>query len=107
MLCIPLFCEIGSQYPFLYYFVYLFFLFPLIVQMYYADENPLGGQWPDAVPCDEHGAVDVAKLVKLVDFFAEKGHPPIIVMNYGTTFTVCICIGIGGGGNLYLLPGEL
>eukprot|EP00026_Physarum_polycephalum_P007279 Phypoly_transcript_07337.p1 GENE.Phypoly_transcript_07337~~Phypoly_transcript_07337.p1 ORF type:complete len:515 (+),score=55.59 Phypoly_transcript_07337:35-1579(+) len=67
MLCIPLFSELGQQ--------------------LYKDSNPLGGEWPDAIPCDEHGAVDVEKLVKLVEFFAQKGHPPIIVMNYGTTFT--------------------
>jgi len=32
------------------------------------------------------GAIDVDKLVKYVEFFAEKGYPIIVVLNYGTTF---------------------
>jgi histidine decarboxylase len=46
--------------------------------------------WPQTVPSDVngHGTVDVEKLLKLVEFFAKKGHPPLIVLNYGTTFKV-------------------
>ncbi|MDO6406706.1 pyridoxal-dependent decarboxylase [Pantoea phytobeneficialis] len=44
------------------------------------------GQWPNGVPVDQHGAVDVGALSALVDFFVSRGHPPIIVLNVGTTF---------------------
>jgi hypothetical protein len=30
--------------------------------------------------------IDIEKLGSLVAFFAEKGHPIIVVLNYGTTF---------------------
>ncbi|GAB6852895.1 histidine decarboxylase [Paraburkholderia kururiensis] len=43
------------------------------------------GRWPHGVPTD-NGAVDPERLAELVDFFADKGHPPIIVLNAGTTF---------------------
>ncbi|EJI1277746.1 TPA: glutamate decarboxylase [Vibrio vulnificus] len=62
----------------------------------YPNDNPLakGEVWPAEVPSEEpveglpvgSGAIDVDKLVKLVDFFAGKGHPIIVVLNYGTTF---------------------
>eukprot|EP00026_Physarum_polycephalum_P005945 Phypoly_transcript_05984.p1 GENE.Phypoly_transcript_05984~~Phypoly_transcript_05984.p1 ORF type:complete len:607 (-),score=104.39 Phypoly_transcript_05984:47-1834(-) len=55
----------------------------------YPTENPLGHErWPQTVPSDTngHGTVDVEKLLKLVEFFAAKGHPPLIILNYGTTF---------------------
>ncbi|ENO1144282.1 glutamate decarboxylase [Vibrio vulnificus] len=76
----------------------------------YPNENPCGeGEvWPSEVPSEaptvefdndkpqindnpsnEHvgsGAIDVDKLVKYVEFFAEKGYPIIVVLNYGTTF---------------------
>ncbi|HAS6349539.1 pyridoxal-dependent decarboxylase [Vibrio sp. IRLE0018] len=62
----------------------------------YPKDNPLakGEVWPAEVPSEEpveglpvgSGAIDVDKLVKLVDFFARKGHPIIVVLNYGTTF---------------------
>ena len=49
-----------------------------------------GGRWPQAAPSQGGdrgpGAVDVEKLATLVGFFAEKGHPVIVVLNYGTTF---------------------
>ena len=56
----------------------------------YPNENPLGGAWPMSVPC-EHGDagpgnIDIEKLAKLVDFFSGKGHPVIVVFNYGSTF---------------------
>ena len=56
----------------------------------YADENPLGGAWPRDVPCENGdagpGNIDVKALTELVDFFSGKGHPIIIVFNYGSTF---------------------
>jgi histidine decarboxylase len=36
---------------------------------------------------DFDGRVDVDKLIKLVNFFAERHHGIIINLNYGTTFT--------------------
>ena len=44
------------------------------------------GDWPPEVPSLDSGCVDIDKLVKLVDFFAKEGYPPLIIMNYGTTF---------------------
>ena len=56
----------------------------------YPDSCPLGGKWPVEVPSVDGdtgpGYVDVKKLCKLVEFFAEKGYPVLIVFNYGTTF---------------------
>lgn len=54
----------------------------------YPQENPLdlGKPWPDKVPCDINGAMDMDALVTLVEFFAKKGHPIMINFNYGTTF---------------------
>ncbi|WP_313683868.1 pyridoxal-dependent decarboxylase [Pantoea sp.] len=55
---------------------------------YYPGQCPLteDGSWLRGVPVDEHGAVEPKLLALLVDFFAEKGHPPIIVLNIGSTF---------------------
>jgi len=63
----------------------------------FPDECPLvgeGGQWPEFVPSEAptdelpvgSGAIDVDKLAILVQFFAERGYPIFIVLNYGTTF---------------------
>ena len=56
----------------------------------YPNENPLGGPWPTAVPCEEGdagpGSIDIKALETLVDFFSGKGHPIIVVFNYGSTF---------------------
>ena len=56
----------------------------------YPDSCPLGGKWPVEVPSVDGdtgpGYVDGKKLCKLVEFFAEKGYPVLIVFNYGTTF---------------------
>ncbi|NVI87875.1 histidine decarboxylase [Actinomadura sp. BRA 177] len=66
----------------------------------YPDDCPLGGPWPDEVPSalpangkpDEQypsfgpGSIDVDKLEKLVGFFAAKGHPIIVSLNFGSTF---------------------
>ncbi|NYH77708.1 histidine decarboxylase [Actinopolyspora biskrensis] len=43
--------------------------------------------WPDAVPVGPDSAVDVDALVRLVGFFVERGHPVILVFNYGATAT--------------------
>ena len=53
---------------------------------YFPNDCPLGGDWPLEVPSLDSGSVDIDKLVPLVKFFAEKGYPPLIIMNYGTTF---------------------
>ena len=56
----------------------------------YPDENPLGGIWPYDVPCENGdagpGSIDINALAKLVDFFSGKGHPIVVIFNYGSTF---------------------
>lgn len=57
----------------------------------YPGQCPLeGGVWPKEVPSTGGnggpGTVDVEALVKLVEFFAERGFPPLVVLNYGSTF---------------------
>ena len=62
----------------------------------YPNECPLGGDWPQEVPTEPStdpndkwvgsGCIDIDKLCTLVDFFASKGYPPLIIFNYGTTF---------------------
>ena len=55
----------------------------------YPGQCPLAGSngdWPFEVPSLSTGSVDVNQLVQLVEFFAKKGYPPLIVLNYGTTF---------------------
>ena len=58
-------------------------------RLLYPNENPLGGDWVYGVPCTGGdagpGTIDVDALVTLVDFFSGKGHPIVIVFNYGTT----------------------
>ncbi|MGW7673981.1 pyridoxal-dependent decarboxylase [Streptomyces sp. NPDC054775] len=51
------------------------------------DENPLGPgtPWPTEVPSVD-GAIDVGKLALLVRFFAAKGYPILVSLNYGSTF---------------------
>jgi histidine decarboxylase len=50
------------------------------------------GQWPQEVPshnrneAPDSGTVRVDQLEQLVRFFVERGHPPIIVANMGTTW---------------------
>ncbi|MEU8698994.1 pyridoxal-dependent decarboxylase [Streptomyces sp. NPDC048680] len=53
----------------------------------YPEDNPLGPgtPWPAEVPSVD-GAIDVAKLALLVRFFASKGHPILVSLNYGSTF---------------------
>jgi histidine decarboxylase len=56
----------------------------------YPKECPFSNDWPLAVPCEGGdagpGNIDIEALMKLVDFFSAKGHPVIIIFNYGTTF---------------------
>lgn len=62
----------------------------------YPQQNPveLGKPWPSEVESEKptadlpagSGAIDIEKLVKYVTFFAEKGHPILVVLNCGTTF---------------------
>lgn len=48
------------------------------------------GHWPTEVPSEQGGAgpgsIDAASLVRLVEFFASRGYPILICLNYGTTF---------------------
>ena len=56
----------------------------------YPNDCPLGGAWPNKVPSEGGdtgpGSIDIDKLYKLVEFFAAKGYPPLIILNCGTTF---------------------
>lgn len=56
----------------------------------YPTECPLGGEWPTEVPSVNGsqgiGVIDVDKLATLVKFFAEKGHPILVSLNFGSTF---------------------
>ena len=57
----------------------------------YPQECPLGTEWPLAVSCEGGGdagpgTIDIKALSTLVDFFSSKGHPIIVIFNYGTTF---------------------
>ena len=56
----------------------------------YPKDCPLGAEWPCEVPSSNGvsgpGSIDVDALYKLAEFFIHKGHPIIIVLNYGTTF---------------------
>ena len=56
----------------------------------YPSENPLGGEWIPGVPCTGSdsgpGTIDIDALEKLVDFFSSRGHPIVVIFNYGTTF---------------------
>ena len=56
----------------------------------YPGECPLDTDWPLAVPCvggdAGPGTVNTEALKTLVDFFSGKGHPIIVIFNYGTTF---------------------
>ena len=62
--------------------------FQEVGKKFYPDRCPVtaDGQWPPGVPVDQYGAVDPELLSRLVNFFAANGHPPIIVLNEGTTF---------------------
>ena len=63
--------------------------FHVIGKKRYPHENPLGGEWVEGVPCtggsSGPGMVDIDALADVVDFFSGKGHPIVVVFNYGTT----------------------
>lgn len=42
--------------------------------------------WPYEVPSNDDGSVYIHALVKLVDYFASLGYPPMLIFNYGSTF---------------------
>ncbi|MCY9783160.1 pyridoxal-dependent decarboxylase [Nocardiopsis sp. EMB25] len=42
--------------------------------------------WPTEVPSNRDGDINLDTLAAAVDYFAEKGHPVVIVLNLGTTF---------------------
>lgn len=48
----------------------------------YLDENG----WPYEVPSDNDGAIYIPALAKLVEAFAQLGHPIMVNFNFGTTF---------------------
>ncbi|MEV0678849.1 hypothetical protein AB0I60_20255 [Actinosynnema sp. NPDC050436] len=56
----------------------------------YPQSCPIGDRWPMEVPskggADGSGEIDVDKLEALVRFFAERGHPVLLLLNFGTTF---------------------
>ena len=58
--------------------------------LYPGEPCPLGGDWPYEVPSKDGafgpGTVDIEKLTKLVKFFVDRGHPAIVILNYGSTF---------------------
>ena len=63
--------------------------FYIVGRQIYPNQNPLGGKWEEGVPCNSGGAkpgsIDIDALAKLVDFFSSKGHPIVVIFNYGTT----------------------
>ena len=48
----------------------------------YLDQNG----WPLEVPSNLDGSIHIESLTKLVEFFASKGHPIMVVFDFGTTF---------------------
>jgi histidine decarboxylase len=66
-----------------------------IGEKYYKGQNPLDpedGDWsknkevPSADGSIGPGSVDVEKLAILVEFFAQKGYPVLVICNFGSTF---------------------
>ena len=68
--------------------------FNIVGLQLYSNQNPLGGKWEEGVPCNSGnagpGSIDIDALAKLVDFFSAKGHPIMVIFNYGTTLK-CAC----------------
>ena len=68
--------------------------FNIVGSQLYPNQNPLGGKWEEGVPCNSGdagpGSIDIDALAKLVDFFSAKGHPIMVIFNYGTTLK-CAC----------------
>ncbi|WP_367130320.1 hypothetical protein [Saccharothrix sp. HUAS TT1] len=56
----------------------------------YPGECPIADEWPMEVPSkggpEGSGEIDVEALERLVRFFAERGHPILLLLNFGTTF---------------------
>ncbi|MFJ6701074.1 histidine decarboxylase [Streptomyces sp. NPDC091272] len=56
----------------------------------YPGQCPLGGEWPAALPTrggtSGPGILDLDVLAALVEFFARRRHPTILVLNAGSTF---------------------
>ncbi|MFE2755725.1 hypothetical protein ACFXGA_27365 [Actinosynnema sp. NPDC059335] len=56
----------------------------------YPGQCPIADEWPMEVPskggADGSGEIDVDELERLVRFFAERGHPILLLLNFGTTF---------------------
>ena len=59
-------------------------------KLYPNEPSPLEEGWPYEVPSKDGafgpGSVDIDKLTKLVKFFVDRGHPAIVILNYGSTF---------------------
>jgi histidine decarboxylase len=59
---------------------------------FYPEDNPLapGQPWPQEVSSQKGnagpGSIDIKALATLVEFFASKGYPILVIFNYGTTF---------------------
>ncbi|NUT48233.1 MAG: histidine decarboxylase [Saccharothrix sp.] len=64
--------------------------FAAIGRREYPGQCPITDEWPMEVPskggADGSGEIDVDKLERLVRFFAERGHPILLLLNFGTTF---------------------
>ena len=63
--------------------------FHLVGTELYPEQSPLGGDWVKGVPCTGGdagpGTIDIDALEKLVDFFSARGHPIVVLFNYGTS----------------------
>lgn len=61
---------------------------PLTIEDYPKDFSLkyLENGWPKEVPSNQDGSIYIPALVKLVEFFASKGHPILVSFNYGSTF---------------------
>ena len=63
--------------------------FHLVGSELYPGQSPLGGDWVKGVPCTGSdagpGTIDIDALEELVGFFSARGHPVVVVFNYGTS----------------------
>ncbi|OBR63118.1 hypothetical protein A7K91_23750 [Paenibacillus oryzae] len=53
---------------------------------HYPGQSPIGGDWPEKVPSNNDGSINLDALKALVQFFVAKGHPVAVNFNFGTTF---------------------
>ncbi|MEU4743765.1 hypothetical protein AB0G02_25330 [Actinosynnema sp. NPDC023658] len=64
--------------------------FAAIGRREYPGQCPTADEWPMEVPSkggpEGSGEIDVEALERLVRFFAERGHPILLLLNFGTTF---------------------